>query len=435
MCSLRGVWKFVTSHENLYDVVNMHLIALKICGDLFVSRNQRTGQLYVCWKSFASFIAQLICLILLVVGGYFAQQSHGMADATYLHHGTSILIRLSGVFAIVTSISNAIVGKRIWAILDCCDRFDKRMKMLNAPVDHRTQKLVIVGWTLLCSVGVTGFVLGFVFAILTNYANTLMQIVTIIQIIMFVMVIVSMMCQIVIVLYMASYRFYHLRRFYEVNFLPWKPASIMLSELANVNQFRRLSNSSLLSTVMDLYDLLREAMRLMHKAYSVQLLSMTVSNIPSPTLALFGMYRSFVTSNYDMQNLINTMAVSSLMYLMTYFLLIFLSTSIKYETQRLIESFHHFTNLNNVAFENMVKISADQINSDNIALHIGPTELNWKLAFSMLGTIISYLIILIQFDRTSVGTNSFPDVENVAWWSSNDTHAHMQTQLSIVSKL
>uniref|UniRef100_A0A6E8V9P3 Gustatory receptor n=1 Tax=Anopheles coluzzii TaxID=1518534 RepID=A0A6E8V9P3_ANOCL len=403
MVTVIGVWKYIIRHENMYDVINLHLIALKICGELFVCRNRSTGQLYVSWKSFASFVAQLICLIMLVVGGYFAQRSYGKEDATYLHRGTSILIRFSGVFAVVIAISNAIVGRRIWAILDCFDRFDKRMQILNAPVDHRTQKLVIVAWTLMFVVGVSSFMLGFVFAISTNYSNMLLRIVTITQIIIFVMVIVSILCQIVIVMYLGSYRFYHLRRFYEVNFLPWKPGSILLSELTTVNQFRRLADSTSFNTVMELYGTLREAVRLMHRAYSVQLLSMTVSNFPTPTLALFGMYRSFMTSNYDMQNLIITMAASSMMYLMAYFLLIFLSTSIKYETQRLIECFHHFTNLNNVEFESMIKVSADEVNRDNVALHVGPVELNWKLAFSMIGTIISYLVILIQFDRSSAG--------------------------------
>uniref|UniRef100_A0A182JRR0 Gustatory receptor n=1 Tax=Anopheles christyi TaxID=43041 RepID=A0A182JRR0_9DIPT len=421
MFILREIGNFVLRHENLYDVINLHLIALKICGELFVCRQQSTGQLYVSWKSFASFVAQLICLIMLVVGGHFAQQSYGKDDATYLHRGTSMLIRVSGVFAIVIAISNAIVGKRIWAILDCCDRFDKRMKILNAPVDHRIQKIVILMLTLVFFVGVSSCLLGFMFAIFTNYSNTLLQIVTITQIIIFVMVIVSMLCQIVIVLYLASYRFYHLRRFFEVHFLPWKSSLILLNELTAVTQFRCLTDSFLFETVMDLYSLLREAMRFIQKTYSVQLLSMTVSNIPSPTLALFGMYRSFMTSTYDMQNLIITMAASSLMYLMTYFLLTFLSTSIKYEIQRLIQCFHHFTNLNNVEYEGMMKTSADQLNNDNVTVRLGSVELNWKLVFAMLGTIISYLIILIQFDRSSGASSNSVDVENIAWWQNN-TH-------------
>uniref|UniRef100_A0A182YNA8 Gustatory receptor n=1 Tax=Anopheles stephensi TaxID=30069 RepID=A0A182YNA8_ANOST len=205
------------------------------------------------------------------------------------------------------------------------------MIMLNAPVDHRMQKLVIVSWTVVYSLGVTTFISGFAFAIFTNYSNPILQVVTIAQIIIFVMVIVSMLCQIVIVLYLASYRFYHLRRFFEVNFLPWQPSSLLVNELATVNQYRRLTDSALFCTVMELYQILRKTMCLTHKAYSVQLLSMTLSNIPSPTLALFAMYRSFMTSNYEMQNLIVTMALSSIMYLLCYLLLIFLSAQIKLE--------------------------------------------------------------------------------------------------------
>ena len=31
----------------------------------------------------------------------------------------------------------------------------------------------------------------------------------------------------------------------------------------------------------------------------------------------------------------------------------------------------------------MIKVSADEVNRDNVALHVGPVELNWKLAFSV----------------------------------------------------
>lgn len=323
--------QFVLIHRDLYDVVNLHLKTLHICGELFVYRDRKTGQLYISWRSFSCFVAQLLCLISLVVGGHFAQQDLGENDATYLHKGTSMLIRISGVFAVVISISNAIVGKRIWAILECFDKFDKQMILLNAAVDHRVQKQVVLAWTVVYVLGVTTFITGFAFAIFTNYSNAVLQVVTIAQIIMFVMVIVSMLCQIVIVLYMASYRFYHLRCFFEVNFLPWQPSPLLVNEIANVNQYRRLTDSGLFCTVMALYQKLREVMSLIHKAYSVQLLSMTVSNIPSPTLALFGIYRSFMTSNYEMQNLIITMALSSIMYLLCYLLLVFLSAQIKRE--------------------------------------------------------------------------------------------------------
>uniref|UniRef100_A0A182SQY9 Gustatory receptor n=1 Tax=Anopheles maculatus TaxID=74869 RepID=A0A182SQY9_9DIPT len=205
------------------------------------------------------------------------------------------------------------------------------MILLNANVDHRTQKQMIMAWTVVYTLGVTTFIMGFVFAIFTNYSNPVLQVVTIVQIIIFVLVIVSMLCQIVIVLYMASYRFYHLRRFFEVNFLPWQPSTLLMNELATVNQYRRLTDSGLFCTVMELYQILRGTMGRIHEAYSVQLLSMTVSNIPSPTLALFAMYRSFMTSNYEMQNLIVTMALSSIMYLLCYLLLIFLSAEIKRE--------------------------------------------------------------------------------------------------------
>uniref|UniRef100_A0A182M3X8 Gustatory receptor n=1 Tax=Anopheles culicifacies TaxID=139723 RepID=A0A182M3X8_9DIPT len=295
----RRIVKFLLSHTDVYDVINLHLLALKICGELFVVRKRNSNQLYISWKSFGCFVCQLVCLLALVVGGHFAHQQFSAKDATYLHQGTSVLIRISGVFAIVIAISNAIVGKRIWAILECFDRYDKRMVLLNATVDH-------------------------------------------------------------------------------LNFLPWQPSSFVVNELATVNDFRRLTDSGLFTTVMELYHVLREAMHLIHKAYSVQLLSMTVSNIPSPTLAMFATYRSFMTSNYDMQNLIS---------------------------RQLIKSFHHFTNLYNVEFERLVKISADQMNDGSVALHLGPIELNWKLAFSMMGTMISYLVILIQFDRSSVGVS------------------------------
>uniref|UniRef100_A0A182VW89 Gustatory receptor n=1 Tax=Anopheles minimus TaxID=112268 RepID=A0A182VW89_9DIPT len=398
--------KFLLSHSDVYDVINLHLLALKMCGELFVVRKRNTNQLYISWKSFACFLAQLLCLLALVIGGHFAHQRFSEKDATYLHQGTSVLIRISGVFAIVISISNAIVGKRIWAILECFDRYDKRMILLNATVDHRTQKLAIMVWTVLFCAGVAIFVGGFIFAIVTNYSNPVLQLVTITQIIIFVMVIVSILCQMVIVMYMASFRFYHLRRFFEVNFLPWQPSSFVLNELPTVNEFRRLTDSALFTTVMELYHTLQEAMRLIHKAYSVQLLSMTVSNIPSPTLAMFATYRSFMTSNYDMQNLIVTMSLSSIMYLLSYYMLIFLSAEIKRESLQLIKSFHHFTNLYNAEFERIVKISADQMNDSSVALHLGPIELNWKLAFSMMSTMISYLVILIQFDRSSVGIAS-----------------------------
>ncbi|XP_049285335.1 uncharacterized protein LOC125764798 [Anopheles funestus] len=401
------ILELLLTHTDLYDVINLHLFILRICGDLFVCRNRSTGQLYISWKSFACFIAQLLCLLALVIGGHFAYKKFSEKDATYLHQGTSVLIRISGVFAIVISISNAMGGRRIWTILECFDKFDKRMIMLKAAVDHRAQKLVIMLWTVILCLGVTVFVVMFMFAIVTNYSSAVLQFVTILQIAIFVVVIVAMLCQMVIVVYMASCRFYHLRRFFEVNFLPLKPtASFMVSELPTVNQFRRLTDSGLFCTVMELFHILRESMRLVHEAYSVQLLSMTVSNIPSPTLAMFGMYRSFMTSNYEMQNLIVTMFLSSIMYLMSYFMLIFLSAQIKRETLQLIKSFHHFTNLYNVEFERMVKISAGQIYDGSHTVHLGPTELNWKLAFSMMGTMISYLVILIQFDRSGVGASS-----------------------------
>lgn len=331
MVTRRKIVEFLLSHKDLYDVVNLHLLALKLCGELFVDRKRSNGQLYISWRSFLSFVAQLLCLLTLVVGGHFAHVRFSDEDATYLHHGTSVLIRISGVFAIVISISNAIVGKRIWAILECFDIFDKRMIQLNATVDHRTQKLAIMVWTAICFGGISIFISGFIFAIITNYSNPVLQIVTITQVIIFVLVIVAILCQVVIVMYMASCRFSHLRRFFEVNFLPWQPSSFVVNELATVNQFRRLTDSGLFSTVMELYHLLCEAMNLIHKAYSVQLLSMTVSNIPSPTLAMFAMYRSFITSNYEMQNLIVNMSLSSILYLMSYFMLIFLSAEIKRE--------------------------------------------------------------------------------------------------------
>lgn len=49
----------------------------------------------------------------------------------------------------------------------------------------------------------------------------------------------------------------------------------------------------------------------------------------------------------------------------------------------MIKSFHRFTNHYSVGFEKVVMASADEMNSSSVSLHLGPLELNWKLAFSV----------------------------------------------------
>uniref|UniRef100_A0A182NR10 Gustatory receptor n=1 Tax=Anopheles dirus TaxID=7168 RepID=A0A182NR10_9DIPT len=355
----------------VYDVGNLHLFSLKLFGDLYLSRNRTTGQLYISWKSFASFVGRLVCLVVLIVWGHVVQQQLSGSDATYLHQAVGLLINFSGMFAVTISISNAMVGKQIWGILEQMDKFDKWMRVLNAPVDHRTEKRVVLQWSLMLFVGVVFFTSAFTIVVSSLFANPILKIVIAAEMAIFVVLIVSM------------------------------PTSFFMNEFTTVNQYRRCTDSRLFGCVLEAFEALYEAMQLTHKAYAVQLFSMTVSNIPTPTLALFAMYRSLVTSNYDMQYLIITMSVSSVMYLLTYLMLILLSTNIKREVNRLIQSYHHFTNLHNVEFERLVKDSTNHISSRRITLHLGPMELNWKLAFSMLGIIVSYLIILIQFDRSS----------------------------------
>uniref|UniRef100_A0A182QPB5 Gustatory receptor n=1 Tax=Anopheles farauti TaxID=69004 RepID=A0A182QPB5_9DIPT len=395
------ILKFLQRHADLYDVVNLHLFSLKLFGELYVWRNRSTGQLYISWKSFACFAVILVCLIVLFIGGHLAQQALlGEGDATYLHQGTAVLIEITGVFAITISISNAIVGKNVWAILERLDGFDRRMIVLRAPVDHRTEKRIILGGSLMLFIGVVVFTSAFTAAITKSYRNPTLQLLTIAQVVMFVTVIISMVCQVAIVLFLANARFYHLRKFFEMNFLPWKPSSFLANEFPTVNRYGRCTDARLFRSVLEAFESLSEAMQLTNQTYYVQLFAMTTSNIPTPTLALYATYRSFMASNYDMQYLIITMAVSSWLYMLTYLVLIFLNASIKREVDRLIQSYHHFTNLYHVEFERLVKDSANHISSRNITLHLGPKELDWKLAFSTVSIVVSYLVILIQFDRS-----------------------------------
>ncbi|XP_050087088.1 uncharacterized protein LOC126572090 [Anopheles aquasalis] len=61
------------------------------------------------------------------------------------------------------------------------------------------------------------------------------------------------------------------------------------------------------------------------------------------------------------------------------------------------------TNTYHVEFRRFVEESAVSIKTHFQPLQIGSIELNWKLAFSMLGWIVSYMVILIQFDASGAG--------------------------------
>ncbi|XP_049534810.1 uncharacterized protein LOC125950663 [Anopheles darlingi] len=217
---------------------------------------------------------------------------------------------------------------------------------------------------------------------------------------------------IVILVFLAFGRFTHLRKFFDIQFLPWQPSSSLLLELNKVNLYQRRTHSALFHSVLQMFDDLHRAMKLINKVYLIQLLLISSALLPSPTFALFAMYRSFVTEDYALRHMIATIAVSSLLYLLSFFVLILISTGISYEVDRLVKQLHMFTNMYHVEFRGFVEESAVCIKTHFLSLHMGPIELNWRLAFSMLGWMVSYMVILIQFDASGAGVAKFRSQSN-----------------------
>ncbi|XP_035773419.1 uncharacterized protein LOC118456616 [Anopheles albimanus] len=389
--------------SNVYDVLNMHLSLMTFLGELFIVGNHRTGSLHVSSKGLGLFVLQLLSLILLAIGGQLAHSLLEETNATYLHYGMSLLITSTGAYAVVVTICNARAGKIIWHILECFDEFDRKMDRLSAPVDHRAQKLTLYHASTVAMLGCVSSNAAFFFAIVLTYSNVILQAIVFVEVSLFVVVVFSSLAQIVMLSFLAYGRFRHLRRFFDIHFLPWQPASSLLRELNKVNLYQRRTHSALFHSVLQMFDDLHRALKLINKVYLVQLVLISSALLPSPTFALYATYRSFVTENYELRYMIATIAVSSLLYLFSFFVLIFISTGISYEVDRLVRQFHMFTNMYHVEFRRFVEESAVCIKTHFLPLHMGPIELNWKLAFSMLGWMVSYLVILIQFDASDVG--------------------------------
>ncbi|XP_055605607.1 uncharacterized protein LOC129753786 [Uranotaenia lowii] len=377
----------------VFDTVYPNHILLKIFGLTIytVYGDPKDGRVKITFWDAVGFFRLMVMELFVLYASLMSVLNLKSTGSVILDNGTRYTIVLGSIYITLLAVSN------YWS-------YEKAIKC-NAPVNQVAQKrtfLQCIG----CVVCIWIF-LGFVNTKGANQVSESLEtrLAIIFSSLCFAIPFTLIELQLFCFGYLISYRLNHLNETLSVNFVaPGKKSTLILKELP-VPRSLQADKSKLLNELWLQWSNVNKAAQMTSKVVSGQLIFVSVANVVMNTFSLFTLYRALISQDSQQEWLAVFNVTTSVFLGIFGMVIIEIMDRIKRQGAKTAILVHKaFQNYDNTPIKEELLQFSQYMSHRKIVINCYLFECDWTLGMSIMSTMISYLVILIQFDDSFVTT-------------------------------
>ncbi|EAT37763.1 AAEL010277-PA, partial [Aedes aegypti] len=404
---LKGHLRALSSSDSIYDVVYLNYLLSKIFG-MFIYTVTENGfgkrSMIFTWSDIFPII-RLLCLQATSLYISYAMADHmESTGSNIMDFGLKYNLAIGSFYIFLLAISSYRSFGSFWIMLDKLNQFDEWARQINAPVCHRTQKrrlwkaivviillltFVVISTGFLVSEMSSGFGMPISMALIFGCFGVPFSLFT---------------HNLSMIGYLVSYRLNHLNATLTAQFVPPKKSSMVLLDELPVPK-SNYNKSVVLHQIQLQWTEICQVVELISKTYYRQIIFIATASTIMSTFSVFVFYRAMISQDYSQK-------LNAIVYLMSnwYVMLLILVMigvfdGIKQKGKRTAALVHKaLRETSNDRIRDELMLFSSFLAHKKIVVNCYIFVCDWTLGMSLISAIISYLVILIQFDASLVTT-------------------------------
>ncbi|XP_055543578.1 uncharacterized protein LOC129729120 [Wyeomyia smithii] len=401
--TVRQRFRSLTRCDSIFDVVLINHAILKLFGLTIYSVQKRSDG----YKTTITPTDLLALLRLLVMEGFvfyvctFTMGRIQPTGSNIMDNAIRYSFLLSSFLISALSIGNYLRYGQIWNVWEKLDRFDQRAIEMNAPIDHGSHKRQLLQsiafiWFSCILLAVLGNA-----ALSVDYGTLTVRLAIVFSFFCFNIPFGLINNNIFFTCQLVYRRLEHINEVFAVHFLPPKKLGlIMLNELPDIKN-EHWDKTSLLQMLATQWDEMGQVTRMINSAFWGQIVYISTTNMMVMTLSEFSFYRTLITEDKRQRMMAEIYLQNGLFYEIMLVAVIGTFDAIKRQAEKTAVLVHKATReVENLRLQDALQYFSQQINYRPIVVSCGYFVCDWTMGMMIIGTVASYVVILVQFDDT-----------------------------------
>ncbi|XP_053690850.1 uncharacterized protein LOC128739392 [Sabethes cyaneus] len=316
-----------------------------------------------------------------------------------MDNGIRFSFVLSSVVISVLSLGNYVRYGQMWKILGKLDRFDQQVNEINAPVDHGSQKrqfmqsmsFIVISCILLSILNNA--------ALSADYGSLTVRMAIVFSFLFFNVPFSLINHNVFFTCQLVYRRLKHINEILAVHFVPPKKAGMMILNELPATKSNRWDKAALLNRLATQWDEMGQVVQMINTVFWGQIIYITTTNMMVLTFSLFTFYRTAITQDERQRMMAIIYVQNSLYYVVMLSAVIGTFDAIKRQAEKTAVFVHKaYREVENNHVQDALVYFSQQLNYKPIVISCRYFVCDWTMGMMIIGTVTSYLVILIQFD-------------------------------------